>query len=426
VSFLAKGTVTVTVASSADNTIQDSIELTVKDTILDASYHADIFDYTGLKSDTPTFKTQDASGTNVNSWAHFKNVKGKTYIASATVNVVDRSSSDTWSRVGIGVTTADDSAFHGWLVSPGPSGQSAQKSVLMDISADGSVQWGKVTDRSQVWAQHGLSSLDYTALKLTTIRNGQDFYYFVNDELYWRETTDTTYADVDTIPTIDVGSMQASFSALSVSTETTDITAYLTAHEGNGLYFPTVAANVEISSDAKKIQFKNNNDAWPFNNIKDNAAKSLGDAANLPADKAATIEFDLTFDAISAENAASAMVTLTMYKWTPDGNDARSFAISPSAYGFTGWNINNNLPGIGASNAFDTALVAGTKYHVILNRLMTSTSQDCSMTVKNTDKDYTATWGWTTETNSTGIVTLSWGCAYANATIESITTAIAA
>lgn len=87
----------------------------------------------------------------------------------------------------------------------------------MIINAAGEVEWGNVTDRSQVWNQHNLSAIDFSDVKLTTVRCGNEFYAFINDELYYYEAGLKGFDNVNTVPVLNMGSCNAEFSNMQVS-----------------------------------------------------------------------------------------------------------------------------------------------------------------------------------------------------------------
>ena len=416
VTFLKVGSLKVIVTDENNSAIKDEVVLEVKDTIIDASVNFDIFDYSELKQDDPIIKTKASLGTGVNSYAFFKGVLGKTYLTSATFNISETSETDTWSRVSLGSYSPADSMFHGTVLSPG-SNFSARKIVTMDI-LQGNVTWGVITDRSQVWNQYGLGAIDFSSVKLTYVRDGNNFYTFINDSLYWKETLYTGFNGIDTIPVIHVGSLATTVTDMVISTDTEEISTFLSSEEANKKLYPTNTNNVVINGTSDSIQFKNNNDASPFDNIKDNAAKSIGDGFYLPANKHSKIEFDLTFDAWSPSDSDSSFVVVNIQRHDNAANEARSYAVGRYNYGFTGWNANGGWPGIGANNTLTTPLVVGQSYHVVLDRLMVSggASQDCSMSIN----DNTATWGWTSEANSTGNVTVWFAANKCNATLSNI------
>jgi len=411
------GEVNVTVTVNNDSTKTASKKITVKDSLIDTSYNTDEWDYSQAYQDNPIIKT--AAGDSINTYTAFRGVKTQNYMITAHVKVTNPSAGDTWSRIGLGNLNAETSSYHGMFLSPG-SDFNARKYVMMDISATGDVGWGIVTDRSQVWNQHGLAAIDFSDVKLTTVRRESKYYYFVNDSLFYYDESFTDLNGIDSIPAIMVSSTEAEFSQMTISTDT-DAMDTLIAGEGKRKLYASYADNVVISENDTKIQFLNA-DSGASINIKDNAAKSIGDAFTLPANKAATINMNFTVDAFGGTDGMPA-ITVNLNRHDNSASQCRSFVIGENKFGFTGWDTNGNLPaGIGASNDLSASLVAGTTYKATLNRLMTDSSQDCSMTIATLDGTIlgSATWGWTSESDSTGVSTVWFATRNLNATLTDI------
>lgn len=419
---LKTGNAKITVKNATNEKIFATKDLVIADTIIDSSKNSTLWDYSGLKSDAPTMtKSAEKEG---GAMAYFKGVSGTKYMATLKANLSNPDSNDTWSRISLGnsyVNADTNEVFHGTMVSPGP-GFNARKLVTGTLIAGG-MQWGIETDRSQLWNVHDQAEFDYSSITLKTVRNGDDYYYFVNGELYYKEVGYTRFTGIDTIPTINVHGVDATISEMSVATESSTIDAFLDTAVAKKTLYPTYSANVAIAED-NTITFSNapsDQQQWPFNNAKDNAAKSLGNAFSLPAGKAAKIELDLKFTSWGSDENVAALA-VSMKRFDNNASSTRSFLVGKANYGFTGWDSNQNLPdGIGANNALTTPLELNTVYHIVMNRLMSGTSQDCSMTV-NGD---TATWGWNTEgVESTGSVALAFGARSANLIVSNIVTTI--
>lgn len=419
VSFLKDGSVTISASSSVDSQVTNSVTFTVKDTIVETDYNVGKMDYSSVKQDNPVIRTNPELGTGVNALAHFKGIEGKVYMASVTANLSEASSEDTWSRISIGHTTrSENSDFHGWCLSYGTKTSPAVKQVSMTLNANGDVQWGPITNNSQVWGSKLQKSVDWSAVKLTSIRKGSDYYYFVNDEYVWMENSQfTAFNDVDTIPTIHAASAVVEFSNLEASTDETNIDAYLSAHSGSQKMY-AYNDGVTVSSDGTQIDFTN----MEASTIKENYAGTIGDAFILPANKEATVDFDVTFHEVESANA---MVALTLWNNGKANGDCRSICLGYQNYGFTGWNHNTAFPGIGANTPMDKALTLEQVYHVKVTRLMyvDADSQDTSVAISSITEG--ATWGWNSETGSRGDCQIRFGAQLANVTISNISVTVA-
>lgn len=375
VTAIGAGKTTITV-SFAD--VSDSIEITVKNTIVNTTINADNFDLSGVYQDDAVVKSNGKQ----NSFVAFNGDAGKYYIATATAKLTDPAEDDTWSRVGISHYNGADS-YYGLQLSPG-AGFNARKTVTMVVT-NGNVQWGTVTDRSQVWGQHNLSAIDFENVKLTAVRQGNAFYAYINDQLYYADELMDGF-DGDTIPVLNLGSVTAEFSNMSVSYGESAVSEYLATADNSKFY----ASNDKtiIGTDGT-IKFIGASDSSCSLNAKDHGAKHIGTQAVLDANVEGTVEFDLTIDAIGSRDALPALaVTINCY----DGAyaEARSLVIGQYKAGWTGWNTNGDLnAGIGSggkdySNG-DARLEEGQTYHVVFTRLMYDNGQDTQL--KITDKD---------------------------------------
>lgn len=380
------------VISAACGNATDSITVTVKDTVINTAINADKFDMSGLYQDNAVISSSDP-----NSFAVFNGEASQYYVASATVKVTAPSESNTWSRVAISHYNGEK--HYGLMLSPGPD-FAARKTVTMVIDAEGNVEWGTVTDRSQVWNRYDVSSINFDEVTLTSVRSGNEFYAFINGELYYYENGIDGFTDVNTLPVLHLADCTAEFSAMEVTYGQEGVEAYLA--EADDAVFYGTDENVVIGDDGT-IKFMGASDSSSPLNAKDHAAKSIGAKLVLPADRQSTITFDLTIDYFGGrDNMAGLAVTLHQY----DGvfNEARTAMICQRQAGFSGWNFGNgNLPdGIGgnaANYAKDGATVRleeGETYKVIVTRLQTEQGQDTMLTIQDKDGDvlYESTWGY--------------------------------
>lgn len=332
-------------------------------------------------SETPVIR----SNGEVNSFVVLSGEASRHYVVSVMVKVTDPSAGDTWSRVGVSHYNGSNS-YYGFQLSPG-SGFNARKTVSMVIT-DGNVQWGIVTDRSQVWNQHNLASIDFNAVKITVVRNGNDFYAYLNDQLYYVDNGMENFDNIDTIPVLNVGSCVAEFSQISVQYGQEVVDAYLaTADDAKfyGSYGDTV-----IGEDGS-ITFTGAAEGTCSQNAKDHGAKYIGTSTVMDANVQGTVEFDLTINSFGPTDPMPALA-VTINRYDAENAQARSLVISQYKAGWTGWNSNGNLnDGIGSGgeeyklNGEVTRLEEGETYHVVMTRLMYDDGQDLKMLI--TDKD---------------------------------------
>ncbi len=405
------GTATITVASGD---VKDTLAITVKDTVIDTAINADKFDMSGIYQDNAVLKGSE------NSFAAFSGSASKYYVANATVKVTEPSGTDTWSRIGI--SHYNGGKYYGLQLSPGPD-FNARKTVTMVINGeDGNVEWGMVTDRSQVWNQHNLGAIDFDNVKLTTVRSGNDFYAFINDELYYYEAGIEGFTDADTRPVLNLGSCTAEFSEMSVSYGEEAAAAYLADADDSKFY---ASSDKVIIGEDGTIKFTGASDSSSALNAKDHAAKHIGTSAILPADKEGSVSFDLKVDAFGTRDALPALaVTLNRYDGTYA--EARSLLVGEYKAGWTGWNSNGDLnAGIGGPNDYtldgQTARIEeGETYKVTVTRLMTEAGQDTKLSVKDSEGNvlFEGTWGW--DDGYRGRMAVSFLCRDVDCTVSNI------
>lgn len=377
------------IITATSGNASDSITVTVKDTVINAAVNADKFDMSGLYQDNAVL-----SGSQ-NSFAAFNGEASQYYVASATVKVTAPSGSDTWSRVGISHYNGEK--YYGLMLSPGPD-FNARKTVTMIVDATGNVEWGTITDRSQVWNQHDLGSIDFADVELTSVRAGNEFYAFINGELYYYENGIDGFTDADTIPVLNLGSCTAEFSAMAVTYGQEGVEEYLAMADDSDYY---ASSNKVIIGDDGTIKFTGASDGTCPLNAKDHAAKSIGAKAMLPAGKEGSISFDLTIDAVGSRDALPALA-VTMNRYDGTYAEARSLVIGQYQAGWTGWNSNGDLnAGIGVPHNYqvdgsDARLEEGETYHITVTRLMNEEGQDNSIKVEDADGNilFEGTWGW--------------------------------
>ena len=422
VTGLAAGKATVKAYLVEDETVFDTIELDVVDTILDTAVNPTVWDYEGLYSATPTLTNLEGQ----NGYATFRGVKGKEYMMKAKVLITNPNATDTWSRVSLGHVNEDNGAFHGMMLSPGAN-FAAPKTVVMDINASGEVAWGETTDRSQIWNHHGLSSFDWTQpIELTSVRSGDLYYYFINGELFWMESNYLDLTAVDTLPAILVGQCKVDVSEMSVTTDAEEIGAFLSTDAAKQTLYPTDPAHVEITNLGKKVVFSGA-DEGAATNPKDFGAKSIGDAFTLPANKQATVSFDLTVQSWGGTDGMPSLV-FNVNRYLNPVAESRAYIISEFGAGFSGWNNNADLPaGIGTGvqpYADGVRIEVDQTYHVEATRLMTENGQDTRIVISSGETvllDFTHNW----QDGYSGIAYGSFLSRNLNCTVDNIAISIA-
>ncbi len=382
VSFVGEGEVTISAVSTANDEVKGEVKFNPY-YIVSSFWGNESWDFSGLHGMEPTFKSKNSS---INQNAVLNNSTGKYYAFEATAKITDPSTSDTWSRVGLGhIPTNNSDKIHALMVSPGPN-FSQRKTVVMDV-VKGNVQWGTVTDRSQVWGQHDQNVIDYSNVKLSAVRNGNDYYYFINNELYWVEKDFNEFSDVDTYPAFHTGNTNVEFSKISVVTGEKEVQTYLANNPtSNNYYYATYKDNVVVDKTNNTIKFINCENGVTTN-VKDQAIKPLGSAMLLKDKTNTKISFDFTLDLIGNRDANPALA-ITVTRYDSSTWEARSGVICETKAGFTGWNSNGDLnAGIGdGGREYTTPLLEGQTYHVDFYKLSsTSTGTDTRLVVNGVD-----------------------------------------
>ena len=248
------------------------------DFIINKTGYTKNVDYTHMDDKVEAYlQTAAVSDTdNPHAFAMF-NASGTRYYAEATASMIG-SSNDGWARFGIGSATDDsDGNARAFFFSP----KEGQKIVMMDVPNG----WGAITAQSMIWQANGINTMDPTNLKLGILRDGDNYYYLLNDKLYWFETN-TKFHDVNTYPTIVAKDTQINITDWSVTLDNAQIAAKLDLPTMKQVFFNAdTNGRVNFESDSKFSISGGDT----FQNA---AVKPIGDKALLKGNFA--IEFDLS------------------------------------------------------------------------------------------------------------------------------------
>ena len=412
VTGVAPGKVTITASLANNSEIKDEVEIEVLDTIIDAEVNAAAWNFEKLYQNDPEIVVKAAESNNTNdikTYAAFKNINGKQYVAQAHFDV--KSVGDwVWNTLTIGHINGD-----GQIYATGFS-QGTKKIITQFSKTVGGVEqlWGPISDRSQVWNQHDLESLDVSnGVDIMSVRDGGDFYFFINNELYWKETsTFNDYDEIDTQPVIYLNGVEASVSGLIAFDDAEEVKDIVESAAAQRKLYPTFSAHVEINEADNQVKFKNV-DSVTTNN-KDIAAKSIGDAMLFPANKESKIEFDLVIDQWGSQDATP-VVSVDMKRYDSSTAETRSFLMGQNSVSFAGWDYNNNMPAgypAGPTNyndgEKDIKMAEEKTYHVVCTRLMLDGGQDTKLQVFDGEKVIvTAQHGWQDGYKGNAVIFLS-------------------
>lgn len=390
----SKGKVTITVSLHKDKSIKDSFELEVKETLLKLPSTND-WDLTGLYVD----ENHSLEATKVTTGRAYFNVKGINYAIKANVNIKE-SGDWVWNGVGLGHTDSNDK-FFGFIYSESVDSElKVRKKGLRTTDVNGAQQWGVDTDRAQIWDQGYVTQVNKENLELLTVRKNNEYYYFMDNHLVWKEVNVfKDYDNVELTPTLYVNQAKVKFTNISITTKDDEIETLLNGGKGKETnFYSTDTANATISEDEKTIEFKNV-DVAPVN-TKDTAIKPIGDGRIIPANTQGTIEYDLTVDAWGSLDTAPS-VNVDIKRYDSDTAETRSFMVTRTGLSFAGWNYNSNMPaGHPAGLQEYTGGVRMKEdnevtYHVVCTRLMLNNGQDCKLQVYEGDTLFAEkAWDW--------------------------------
>lgn len=425
VSGMNAGKVTITASLKTNTDIKDEVEITVLDTIIDDSVNPTAWDFSKLYQDNPEITSVAAEDTNdIKTYAAFKGVIGKQYVAKAHFDILGHGNW-VWNSLAIGHINGD-----GKIYATGFS-QGTKKIITQFTKTVGGFEqlWNAISDRSQVWNQHDLETLDITnGIDIMSVRNGGDFYFFINNELYWVETTSfTDYDAIDTQPVIYLNGVHATVKNLYVSDKAADVEEIVNSAAAKRKLYATFSSDVVISENDTKVQFKNADNTTTNN--KDVAAKSIGDAFSFPAGKSAKLEFDLTIDAWGASHSGPA-VLVDIKRYESDTAETRSVLIGERCASFAGWNYDGGMPAANwpageKTYAESSKLKEDKSYHVIVNRIVGASGADNSVKILDGETVMVdSTWGWADD-GYTGIAAIYLSSRNVNATLSNLVITVA-
>lgn len=245
-------------------------------------YSANV-DYSHMNDDDPYLQSNAINTTpnfdNSHAFAMF-NLKDTRYYAEATVKLLV-ATNDSWTRFGIGSATDDtDGHARAFFFSD----KDDQKTVMMDVPNE----WGAVTAQSMIYQANGINKIDKSNVKLAILRDGNKYYYLMNDKLYWYEES-SKFNETATYPTIIAKDTQIKITEWSASTDETLINNKLQSDAYKQVFFNADPhGRVNFVSDNEFSLSNRDSDCW-FQNI---SVKPLGDKALLKGDF--TVSFDLS------------------------------------------------------------------------------------------------------------------------------------
>jgi len=362
----ATGNVTITVKDE-DSELTDTITLNINDIVIDHTYQSDMWNYSGLASDTPSITTVGDSLGGYIPVAVFKNVQGQRYYAEATVRINEFNQGNVWAGVSIGNKKLATDGFIGMLLSASESRPIVMKE---DIGV-----WNKPLDEnSQVWNWNGLKGLvNNSAIKLGLVRDGNNYYYFVNDRLIWVDASSAWSHNADTAPAIRLNEVSGEITGLYATTDSAVVDSKLGLGAGDAK-FVALNDNVEVKADGS-IVFKNANLSSGDNNahlVKDYAA--VGAALKLEGGKDTKVEFDIKIDSFGAEDKGLLGMNLRQLGENIF-RETRSFLVGKTQFGFSAWAFIDGMgnAALGAPKNLPDGIdmADGQVHHIVVERRST-------------------------------------------------------
>ncbi len=245
VTIIKEGTANITISSVANKEIFATLTIkAIKPAfIMNKEGYSKNVDYTHMNDEEAYLQTASVSDTdNPHAFAMF-NVYSTRYYAEAKVSMIG-SSNDGWARFGIGSAKDDiDGQARAFFFSP----KEGQKTVMMDVPNT----WGAITAQSMIWQANGINTMDPTDLKLGILRDGDNYYYLLNDKLYWYEIN-ANFHDTNTYPTIITKDTQINITDWMSTTDNTQIEAKLNLATMKQKFFNAdTNGRVNFESDSK-------------------------------------------------------------------------------------------------------------------------------------------------------------------------------
>ncbi len=249
------------------------------------------FDYSHMNDADPYVQTKECFS---RSYAMF-NVTSTKYYAEATLSSLQEAS-DNWAALGIGSATADiGDAARAFYFASKFNENNKNYGPFTYMSNEDAIEWGASVFTSRNWIKDG--TVDKTNVKLAVLRNGNDYYYLLNDSLRWFENN-SKFDNTPTYPTIFAKDTSIKITNWSVTTDSEAIDAKLTTQEYKRNLFVSDIRGHTTYSNSDEFTFTSDYSTF----FPSTAVKSIGDKALLSGDF--TVEYDLSNVNALAENSS--------------------------------------------------------------------------------------------------------------------------
>lgn len=307
VSFIKSGDVSILATSTVNEDIYDQVDFEVKAGVFYTNIGSKRFDYSHQADATNPYielssaKAEDSAGFNS---AYFNGVLSEKFYAETTFqgSILTTNAWD-WQGIGIGSGLSDSDAR---FFTFSPHNPGAANTFNKTILRDRPETWGALTNRSQIWGEHGLNAIDYTQKNtVALLRNNNEYYYLLNGEVFWYDVNEK-YDGVATMPFLVGYDMPVKFTEFSATTDSNEIDTILDTAPYNKSFY---AANDSVT-------YVDDSD-FTFNSLstlsKDHKVRSIGDKAKLVRDF--DIEFDVDSITINMDKDCHRGVTINLSRY---------------------------------------------------------------------------------------------------------------
>lgn len=383
ISFLKIGTVEITASAIGNSEIKDTVSFTVKNgpfwtnrkgysTELDYSHQADeINPYVQT-----TYEVKDGADAMVPAIAWFKTQPATRFYAEAEVGFI-QSTSDPWTRIGIGTATNDMNSRVFYYCD-----KEGRKTTVLDFP----VGFGGNQNQSTVWQVNGLGSINKRAFVLGVLRDGNNYYYTINGKLYWVEIN-KRFNELPAYPIIMGVTCSFTIKNAFVTLDNDYINAKLQLETYHDKFYS--------GSTVENVTYDKTTDSWTFKNmyrdggdtvyISQQCAKPYGDAGL--AENDFEIEYDISNLNIMADDEYSyAGLVLRRYDtWTDNfGSDMETFVFNQQHAFYRVWGSDKRFHFSTKqdylSNNFETP-IDNASHHVKLSRKVGEALSTFKMTI---------------------------------------------
>lgn len=347
VTFKKKGTAKVSISSVASSSVATSVDYTVNEGAFwtNKGGYSAYFDYSHQGDADPYLKTNfTMTSDNLPTYAWFRMTPALKYYAEATI-AFDETTTDPWTRVGIGSATTDTDTRAFYF-----SDKEGQKTTVLDFP----VEFGGNQNQSTVWRVNGIYSIDKTNFKLGILRDGDNYYYTINDKLYWFENNPRFTGAANT-PLIIGKDVSFTIFDPHLILDETALNAKIASAAYQDSYF-------SASSLAGQVVYDSANDAWTFNNnnredwnnvcMGQQAAKPYGDKGLAKGNF--TIDFDISGYSQETDNVANSIAGISLRRYDTWEPMMDTFGLAGDHLHFRNWNLASS------DNAFVTGKLAST------------------------------------------------------------------